>query len=199
MDVLSVLTKLCPTLNAAGYSDLLWWTQDELIRFAAEAAERLGRTLGVFAVRDTTPVSEDQWLYTLPARHVSLLHAALDNTALRPATIGEIEALDDTWDSTKGTPKKYATDGAGLRSLTLYPVPEAAGTLAWIRHTYPALALGSMTAAAPEPVAGYFKYAVLEAAHQKESDGRMADVAQHAGERRKLYEAICSKYWGAAQ
>lgn len=150
----------------------------------------------MFVERSTVAAVAGTAAYALPARHIATIAAALDGSALRPATCAELSAENDTWESASGTPVRYVPDMEGREKFGLYPAPDAAGTVSLIHTQSPsAVDTQSPTVNAPAVMADYLAWAMLSQARGKESDAHMADVAAHAAERARMFEQVFAEYW----
>src|SRR4051794_30033569 len=107
MTYASILTAIYPLLNASGPADLIFWTDVELYEWAQEAVERLAQ-LGLFVEREAFPVQADSAAYPLPASRLSVVYLSLNGSALRPASVFELEALSSSWTQDTGTVERYA-------------------------------------------------------------------------------------------
>jgi hypothetical protein len=205
-----ILEELLPALNASSYTDLVFWTQEELLEFAEEAARQLG-ALGVNVSRDDLAVYGGSSSFQMPARTLSVIHVSHEGRSLRGINVQELEARDSDWrTAADDEPTHFASDVAGVEILTLYPMPNDDGTGGVVRHHWQGpvwsplapdspLALISDTAPGPGIFGDYIRYRVIEKARERDGDGMMLDAAIHAGERCKLYAAIFGRYWEAAE
>lgn len=198
--VSGILGRIYPRLHAAGASDLVFWTETQLLLWIDRAAKRLARATGVFVKRTATATANGDQAYPLPADHVSTIHTSVAAAALRPANTAELQALDDAWQTTPGTPKRWYEDLLGLAEIGLYPVPTVSAELAIIHHhTPPQLAATTATLAAPLAVSAYIEYSVVAEACSVGGDGAAPDIAQSAAAQAELYEQVIRSYWGGAQ
>jgi hypothetical protein len=203
-DIGQVIEDLVPSLGGSTYADLVFWDEEELYQLADEAAKRMARAAGVFAVRDvSTVVAEGTADYPVPARHLSTVHVSIDQgagfTPLREATVEELEALDAGWRASPGSIERYVQD-RGTENLRLYHSPAAGGTLGVICHEWrPEITPANRILAAPLVLADYIALAVLAEARRKESEAAMPEIAGHLDERLALIEAVMREYWGQVQ
>jgi hypothetical protein len=192
--------QILPALGAAAAADLVFWTAQDLYDWLNEGLKQLARRRGLFIERDTSiSVVASTASYTLPARHLSTLHVALDGAELRPATVRAVEALDADWPNTEDTPERYLQDVAGLGSIRLYPTPDDSGTLGIVFHRYPADVADSDSIPAPDTISDYLADVVIAEARGTEGDGAMPEAAEFCRQEGKLYEAVFRGYWGMAQ
>lgn len=192
--------QIFTALGASAAADLVFWTAQDLYDWLNEALKQLARRCGLFVERDTSiSLVASTASYTLPARHLSTLHVAVDGSGLRPATVAEVEALDADWLNTEDTPARYLQDVAGLASIRIYPTPDDTGTLQLVMHRYPADLAGGGTLPLPDMLSDLLVDIVIGEARGVEGDGAMPEVAEVCREEAKLYEAVCARYWGVAQ
>jgi hypothetical protein len=195
----NIITALLPALNAASLADLVWWTEEELYEFAAEAARLLGST-GVLVDRRTFDVTGGNAGYSLATQTLSTIHVSLDGRSLRGINVQELDARNSDWRSaTDDAPSHFATDIAGFQIVTLFPVPNLDGEGAVLRHFYPDVNSASSITVAPGVCGDYVRYEMLAAARAKDSDAMMPDVAAHAKARADLYRSIFANYWEPAE
>jgi hypothetical protein len=196
IDVAALLTSLLPALNAASISDadLTFWTATELYEWADEAGKWLARSCGAFVSANTLAAGGS---VDLSASFIDTIFAAVDGTALREASVRELEALDAGWDSATGTAKRYTL--TGVETMRLYPAP-ATGTLEVIEHQLPAdITSGNPTLAAATALGGFLAISILGAARAKEGNASMPEVAAHCAERTILYGKVFSALYGGVQ
>jgi len=202
-DLGATLTNLLPALNAASMLTLSFWTEDELYAFADEAAKRLARKVGVWVERDTSAaVSSLASTYTLPTRRVSIVHVSLGAKALKAASAAEMEALDDAWVDTTGTPLRFLLDIEGTGKVRLYPAPAVgvSGNLGVLYATYPTeIQKGSATVTIPAPLEEYFTFSVLAEARGREGEAAMPEVAEQFRSLVGMLEQVAESYWGISQ
>src|SRR3979409_2446875 len=115
MEFSSLLPWICTSLKAPSVADLGQWREAELYSYAEEALQNLGtRLLLCAAFDDTTAIVANQAVYELPAGHIATIAAAVDGNALKPATVAEVEALDDDWQrAASGTPERWVGNVLG--------------------------------------------------------------------------------------
>jgi hypothetical protein len=186
-------------------TNALWLTATELYQFGDDAGKRLAYTAGVFLVVDASiNVVSSTPLYALPASHVFtviawIVYSGQPLQMLRMSSVGQLFALDGNWAATNGLPLRASLDAGGVGSVTLYPNPTVNGTLSQICQEFPAIASGSSSVPVSPVMQDYFSYALLSGSLGKESDFAKPEVAGHAHERMKLYEAIAEHLWGPGQ
>ncbi len=201
LDLSAVVTRMLPVLGASSAADLTFWDTNELYAWMDEAAKRLARECGAFVDRDaSTAIAAGAASYATPARHVSTIQVSIDTRALRPATVQELEALDDGWPDTTGTPERWLHD-VGLATVRLYPAPStASGTLGVVCHRYPPeITASAAQVAAPRVLEDYFVFSALAAARAKETKAQMPEVSAWFGQLAGLMEQAVTSLWGGAQ
>lgn len=193
-------SELYGLLAASSASDLVFWTDAELLGWINEGLARLARRIAVFVDRDvTTSVVGGTAPYTLPTAHLSTIHVSLGTTRLRPVNVSEVEALSSTWQADSGTPTRYLQDGSGVSTIRLYKKPVASGTLAIVEHELPDTVTATSELPLPDPVSDYLTFFVLGEARRRESDGAMPEIAQFCDSMCGLYEQVFRSYWGEPQ
>jgi hypothetical protein len=192
IDAVDIVRELLPALNACDVSDLVFWSEEDLYRYADEAAKQLARTAGVFAA-DASP-SFTSGENALPTGAIAAVHV-FAGSSLRPATVRELEALDATWKTTTGTPARFVQD-IGLGQMRLYPAPASPISGKLIYHAEPATVTTGSTeiADAPSQASFYFAWGVLSRARSAEGEAQMTDVAAHFQERATLFETVAAAY-----
>lgn len=197
-----VISDILPALGATSLQDLDWATNTELYQWADEAIKRLSHRCGVFVVRDdvSTTLTIGLSQYQVPPGHIDTIHVTLAGLSLRATTVAELEALDGTWAETEGAVTRFTMDAIGVGFITLYMIPTAAGTLAWIFHQFPPAEITSGSIVdVPSPMADYTAYAMVGEARRKESDRAMPEVAEHCDQMMALMEEVACAYWGPGQ
>src|SRR5947209_17422899 len=115
MDFSTIIPWICASLNCPSTAELGNWTEAELYAYAEEALNNAGgKYLLVAEFDDTTAIVAGQPMYELPTEHLATVWAAVDGTALKPATTAEMEALDDLWEeAASGTAARWVGDALG--------------------------------------------------------------------------------------
>ncbi len=206
LDINDLLSNLLGPLHSDSFANLVWWSEGELTRFFDETVKRLGYRAGVFAARNTNGVTlvAGTATYALPARTIDVLHVSLSGAPLIASSTSELEMLDDTFQSTEGTPSYWYADRSGLK-IGFYPVPNtAAGGLSpeLIIHQLPeeldeAHVVDEVPV--PAPVGDYLEMAVLMRAYAKESDAALPEVAANLQQMIALVEQAMRGLYGEAQ
>lgn len=203
IDFRDILAELYAKLNATSAADLIHWTETELYEWLDEASKRLARVIGCFVERDASiAIVLSTPTYSLPARHLSTIHASIEGVALNPNNVQEVEALDAAWVETEGATSSFLNDNLGAASIRLYPSPDATvtGSLAVIFHRYvAAINSGNYLLTAPAGIAEYFSWSALAEARRKQSDAAMPEVAEHFGKRIEWLESVLQGYYGNSQ
>jgi hypothetical protein len=193
-------SELYGLLAASGSSDLVFWTDTELLEWINEGLARLARRIGVFVERDaTTSVVGGTASYTLPTPHLSTIHVSLGTARLRPINVSEVEALSSTWLADAGTPTRYLQDGAGVANIRLYKKSITSGTLAIVEHELPDTVTATTELPLPDLASDYLTFFTLGEARRRESDAAMPEIAQFCESICGLYEQVFRSYWGEPQ
>lgn len=193
----TVISGNLAALNAASTSDadLQFWTSSSLLRFGYDAAERLARKVPAFCQRGTISVVAGTAEYNHAARHIATIHVSNGGYSLRPATVEELDALDDEWRTYADYPERYIEGIGGTKQLRLHPTPIVNATAAVIYQEYPQ---ETTTIAAPAVLAEYFRLAILAEARGGEGKGAMPEVARWLREFVGILDQVAAGYWGAA-
>lgn len=199
-----LLGELWEPLNATGPVDAIFWTPTDFYQWFSEAKNKLARTCGVFVRYDTSQTTAAaQSQYNLPSDHASTLQVDVAGTILRPRNIQQLEALDDAWPTTPGTPQAFIQAVDGQPGLTLYPTPQVADgskTVGVVEHSIPAdITLANALLALPVPMREYFRFYALGEARAKESKGQMQETAQWFKGLTGLMEQAVLAYYGASE
>jgi hypothetical protein len=200
VDVSELVEELFPALNATAAADLLFWTETELYQWADEAVKRLARKAAVFVERTQDTDAPANSAHNLDERDLAVIECGWNGAALSPATVRELEALDENWEEADaGTPAKYATDFLGLGQVRLYPPPSAAGVLDLITLQVPEeITSAAAELRAPEPVKEILRLRMLQEARGREGDGAMPEVAERLGKLADVLELVAVRIWGAS-
>jgi hypothetical protein len=203
------LPAIYPTLNAAGESDLVWWSADELYSYFDRAAKLLARNTGLFLSRDTSlSVQPNAPVYTLPAGHVSTVHVSVAGKSLESTNVLELEAGDSLWPeavepAASPNPRRWLEDADAPGSLRLSKIPgtTASGAIAVVMHRFPTvIAAGTPTVSGvPAVWRDYFSFYALGEARSKESKGAMPEVGQAYQQLAKSVLDLVKMYYGGAQ
>jgi hypothetical protein len=196
----NILQNLLPDLHSDSIANLTFWTQSQLINFLDESAKQLSRNTMLFVERDTSKTTANgTGTYSLPLRHNDTIHVSYGATPLRPSTTIELEARDQGYRTTPGTPDHWYEDDMDVTAIALAPVPTAAVSLPMICSMYPPdLDTGQVNTLlqAPAPVSIYLSFYVLAKAYGKESETEEADLSQHAAAKVALLEQVFAHLWG---
>ena len=202
VELTEVLAELLPVLHARVEADLSFWTKEELYAWLDEELKKLARK-GVFIVKNSITIVAGTATYSTPTRHVSTLHVAFNNKALRDATTDVLEAGDPSYQTTPGTPTHWYPDRIGFNKIGLWPVPNAAAillasTVEVIYHEYPAApdGFGTVSIPVPSPVADAMEVGVLIEAYAKVSDSMCPEISGHLRELMKLENEVMESLWG---
>lgn len=124
--------------------------------------------------------------------------AAVVGTGLVASSTTELEALDDLYATTQGTPERWYPDRIGANHIGLYPVPDASGaTLEVIYHGFPCDLSSGFNA--PTAIGDYLELAVYAEAVGCESDGQIPEAATAARQVMSLIDEVVQLYFGRAQ
>jgi hypothetical protein len=199
VDLASVLNDIIPTLGAASTADLDWCSTTELYNYADEEMKRLAASTSLWVSSVAIALAQNQAVVSLPSGCVSVIHVAWNYSPLRPASVWELAALDGAYPSTSYVPSRFSLDANLPGTLTIYPVPSTAGTLqVTFSGVLPDIASGSTVLPIASPLQDIFGLAMIGAARRKESDGCMAEVADHCEQRLEVYRSVLKQYFGEA-
>ena len=210
-----IIAPLYPQLHGTDATDIVFWTEAELWRYVADAAKRLVQRYGIRIVRDVTSVTLSSGVasYLTPPRHMSTLHVALNNLALRPTSTTELERKDSQYQTRAATAASpvswWYEDRNLLNHIGLYPVPgplDDGLKLEVIFHQYfcgPDLAdevIGSPQYIDTQLWTGdYMAISAMAEAYKREGDFQMPESAQAYGALLGLYEQLAQSYWNTAE
>lgn len=189
-------------LNANGPADAVYWTLDDIFLYFNQAAKQLAIRGGVFTSYDTTVVLADATSgYDLPALQINTIQADVAGAVLKARNLQEIEALDDDWPTTAGTPDSFLQDTQGSRQVTVYPTPTGASDGATLGLTIEGYLMdvdaSGAIIAAPECLEEYFHFfALAEARSTKETRSQMPEITQWCRGIVDLLDGVISSYWG---
>lgn len=65
------------------------------------------------------------------------LRVSISGTRIRPATLADLDALDDSWQSTAGTPTRYVVIGFNFYAVTPQPVDDTSADFIYARTPAP--------------------------------------------------------------
>lgn len=193
--------RVVPSLNAAAFADLIWWTKATLYEWANEAVQRMARRAAGLVETATSAVTVGEGSYALPARTLSVLHVSAVNRSLAPANVRDLEARDDGWRSRVAvTIKQYVRQDQGLGAIRIYPKPDTgvSGSVRATVHRAPAAVTegAPVLAGWPEVLGGYVGLRVIERARASETDAKMPESAAIAAEICGIVEQAAAHYWG---
>jgi hypothetical protein len=113
----------------------LGWSNAEITGYANEAVTEYARRRLMLdrSTEDTCEIAvvTDQADYPLDPRVLDILRVELDGKPLAKTSLQELDWHNPDWATLTGTPQRYLEQrGVGhLGTLTLFPIPNAAGTL----------------------------------------------------------------------
>jgi hypothetical protein len=193
-------------VNAGEMTSSSWVTSTELYQWADEAAKRLARETGAFVTYDASiSIAPGSATYSLPSTHVYTLMAWAvypdgSGQLLRLTSAGQLWALDANWQTTVGDSVRASLDASGPGTLTLYPIPISAGTLAQLLEQFPStITAAASTVLLPTVMQDCFSYRLLAGARGKESPHADLAMASHFAQRADLYTQIAAHLWGEGQ
>jgi hypothetical protein len=199
------LNDLWPPLNANNAADAVFWTEAELYQWLDDALDRFSTSAPVFVVYDQSLVAVNgTGVYTQVTNpeFIATLQADLAGSVLRARNVQQLEALDDAWPTSSGTPEAFALDSAGLTQFLLYKVPGALddGKLIGQVMQVDPLEVDSTHAilAAPTVMREYFTFYALGEARAKETRAQMPEIAQWFRGLVGLMDKAIVGYWGNA-
>jgi hypothetical protein len=154
-----------------------------------------GAIAGTGAEWGTVPWGTVPWGGNTPFTLGTVVSYAL----LRLTSARDLWALDNVWPTTTGNPKRASLDANAVGSLTLYPIPVAAGILFQVCQEFPNVSAAASQIPLPTVMQDYFSDSAICQAKRKESE--MADnaLADHMEQRCKMYEAVFEQYFGGGQ
>lgn len=205
VNVETLLSASCvPALNAAGYTDLIFWTKTSLFEWADEAVRRMARAAAGLISTATTSIAADDADYATPTRCLSILHVSAKGKTLRPANVRDLEARSSNWraDTSSTALSHYARQDQGLAVIRVYPTPAAplSGDINITAHVAPAAVTeGSPSLSWPDALSGYVALRTLEAARKAETYAKMPEAAAVAGEIAGVFEQAATALWGEVQ
>ena len=124
---------------------------------------------------------------------------SLGTGALCPAAVIDLEARDEQFQSTSGTPDHWYEDDLALGTIGLCPVPTAVAQVNSINSVYPLdldVALVNTLLQAPAPLAIYLMFSVLAAVYGEEGEAEQPDLAQHCQGRADMLTQVFQSYYG---
>ena len=209
MDFSLTLPMLYTELNAAGPADLVFWSEDELTRYADLELSRLTTGLMLFVDEQDVDGFANQSTYDLAhttddipqdTGFVSLIHAVWGGTSIAPATVREIEAQDANWaTATAAAPTNWIGDWLASGMIVMYPQPTAAATLSVFRQRGgSSIATGSTKLDAPDALGDLLHLRTLADARSKRGDAWMGEAAQLADQLAGVLEKAFTAYYGSA-
>lgn len=193
-----MIGELWPYLNAAAEADAIWFTEAELYRHADDAARRLAAETQILTERDaTTSTVAGTASYAYPSSHVRTTHMSAGGFSMIPATVQEVEALDDAWQTTQAPPERYLHN-LGTEQFTLFPVPDAVETVAIVGSMAPVstLSSGSPTVNCHDCMREWFLLEILAAARGREGHGAMPDMVPVARQMAGVMLQAVQAYYG---
>jgi hypothetical protein len=203
-DVADNVSEQYARLFAVAEVDLVFSSDDALIRLYDERLKALARDVGCFVTVDTSiALVSGQAAYQLPGRHIATIRVSLPTGVLYPASTMEIEARDADFMTATGTPVHWYNDKIGLHQLRLYPVPDTSGSIVTVVYfEYPqGLDADGFNTEIPTPnvVGDLLDYEVLSELYAQESDVQMPESARQLKELSRLIREVLLRYYGSSQ
>lgn len=207
LNVTDLITNLLPVLHAPDRASLVFWTDAQLTRWFKDALIRHAQRFGVFVKRDaiTVDLVEGVATYAAPPNLCDVMHISLNGVPLVASSTSRLELLDDAFQTTQGTPRRWYPDRIGANRIGVYPVPDAAvagQTLEIVYHEFPCNldeAHTNVDVEVPPAVGRLFELQVIGEARGAESDAAMPEVAASARQISGLLEQVVGVYYGEAQ
>lgn len=203
-DLTSTANEFLARIGAPSWANCAdWINQAEFYNYCDEAAKRLA-DLGLFVMRDTVPITAGHATYEMTVDWLDSIHTSVNGSQIRSTSSAELLALDSLWPQTAcepgDLPTRVSYDAGPLGTVTLYPIPSAAGELETIGHVAPEdISQTQTTVPVPSVLSDYFLFFALQRARGKESPYAMPEVAAAAGQRVALYEQVLTAYWGGLE
>jgi hypothetical protein len=134
---------------------------------------------------------------------IATLQADLAGSVLRARNVQQLEALDDAWPTSTGTPEAFVLDSQGLLQVLLYKIPgvaDAGKAIGQVMQVDP-LEVDSTHAilAAPTCMREYFTFYALGEARAKETRAQMPEIAQWFRGLVSLMDKAIAGYWGNSE
>jgi len=200
-DFSDFISQTVPVLHGHVAADLVFWSQDELLRWLDDRVKHLA-TKGAFVVRNTVALVNGTASYDQPDRTLSVIHVAHNHKPLKASSSNELEALTPTFDTTTGDAlERWYADNT---SISFQPVPNAvavaaASTAEVITHEYPATVDGVEAVDIPVPlvVLDMFAVEVIAEAYRREGDSQLPEAAQQLDKLAGLYQSAVEQLWGS--
>jgi hypothetical protein len=209
MDFAATLPMLYAELNAAAAADLVFWSQDELTRYADLELSKLTTGLMLFVDAQDLVGIANQPAYDLAhttddipkdTGFVSLIHFVWGGAYLTAMNMREVEARDANWASaTAAVPSSWIGDWLASGMVVVYPqATQNATATIFCQRGAPAIATGSTSLPAPAALADLLHLRVLADARAKRSDAWMPEASALADQIADVLEKAFAAYYGSA-
>lgn len=196
-----VVNDLWPPLNASGPADAVFWTEAELYQWLDDALDAVATGNPVF-VQYNTNVSAvtGQAAYAQPTspEFIATLQADLNGKVLRARNIQQLEALDDSWPTSSGSPEAFVLDSQGVKQILLYKIPVAGDNghaIGQVMSVDPIEITAGTLLAAPQCLREYFTFYALGEARAKETRAQMPEIAQWFRGLTGMMDKAVGTYW----
>src|SRR5271168_1244737 len=189
LSVETLIAEILPLLHTDTAADCIFTSDAELTEEFQNGLKRLGQEYALFVQRDTTSIVfvSGTSIYSVPADYAAAMHVAYQGKLLIPSSTKELEALDDSWQTTEATAQnpvsRWYSDKIGLNNIGFYPTPAAADvglSPEIIFLAYPCNlddAHESTAINTPTVVGDLLELQVLAESYRKESDFQLPEVA----------------------
>ena len=202
INLAQLVTDLWPPLNASGPADAVFWTEAELYQWLDDALDNLSLGHPVFVVYDKSLAAVNgQAIYTQPTtpEFIATLQADLAGKVLRARNVQQLEALDDNWLTSAGSPEAFVLDTQGLTQLRLYKIPGASDdghAIGQVMQIDPAEIVGGALLGAPRCLQEYLTFYALGEARAKETRAQMPETAAWFRGLVGMMDKAIAGYWG---
>jgi hypothetical protein len=199
----TLLTRILPTLNAAAFNDLVFWSKADLYQYADECIRDFSRNVAG-QILTTLQFLGYGSTYNCDPAVLSVIHVSIDSRSLR-TTNGLVQSvLSDTWATDAGPQvTHYLRDECGPTQIRVVPLPVYTSGFEPLRITQhvqaPTVSEASPNLAWPSILGDYIGWKVLAAARRADTEGSMPEISQAANKMASIMESIARAYWGEVQ
>lgn len=203
----TILGHIWPLLNAVDESDVVFTSAAELQRTLEFWQKKLADTYGIFIVRDTATITlvNGTQTYSLPDRCASVMHVAINGRPLVATSTNQLEALDDSFQTTAETAAKptsrFFLDKSGANIIGFHPVPTTGFSVGQAVEVIFAQYACDLSAGidGPLPIVDWLEIQTIGEARRHESDFSMPECAQACSQLADLYSQAMTAYFGKSQ